>query len=100
MTVLNGKKTYIAAAALFLLGAFLIYSGSAEAGVMPIAMALGFIGLRSNQQRNAQMIARALADVKQVALDKQPLTKEQKALLIADGMQVAGDVMIGDAEPK
>ncbi len=47
MNFLKGKKTYIAAMGLFLLGIVDIVNGDSPAGVQKIVEALGFAGLRS-----------------------------------------------------
>jgi hypothetical protein len=47
MNFLTGKKTYIAALGLFLLGVVDIVNGDSPSGVQKIVEALGFAGLRS-----------------------------------------------------
>ena len=47
MKFLNGKKTYMAALGLFLLGVVDIVSGDQATGVQKIVEALAFAGLRS-----------------------------------------------------
>lgn len=46
MNFLNGKKTYIAAVGLFILGVVDIVSGDTVAGVQKLVEALGLAGLR------------------------------------------------------
>ncbi len=47
MEFLSGKRTYIAAAGLFLLGVFDVVNGDTPAGVQKIVEAMGLAGLRA-----------------------------------------------------
>jgi uncharacterized protein HemX len=82
------SRTHIAALVLFGLGVYLAWTGNAAGAVMPIALGLGLVGIRGNQQRNAEMIARQMVIAKKLAA-KIPLTEEEKEQLAADGIGAA-----------
>ncbi|HWQ96726.1 MAG TPA: hypothetical protein VN538_01340 [Clostridia bacterium] len=86
MTWLHGKKTYIAAALMFLLAAGGYWYGVVDefSATVMLVLALGFIGVRDAIARQyAQTVLHAVEAAKTVR-DKKPLSTEQKAELVQD----------------
>jgi hypothetical protein len=88
MNWLQGKRTYIAAIILAALGVYLVWTGNVPMAVMAFAAGLSAFGIRSNNGKTAEMIARDGVILKKLAL-KQPLTPEEQAQLAADGIDAA-----------
>jgi len=94
---LQGKKTYLAAAALFALGIFGLWSGVLDGVVAAsiIATSFGLVGLGAKATRHTQMVLDAIAALKQPA----PLTAEQRQQLFGDLREVYEEVTEKPKQP-
>lgn len=98
---LKGKKTYLAAIVLVVLGvgSFLSGFGDAVTSFGLIAIGAGFAGLGAKAQRHRAEILDVLQALKE-AINHQPLTATEKARLATDAIAVGTDAMTSAAEAK
>lgn len=69
MELLKGKKTYLAAGSLVLLGAGLIWAGQPSIGMLAVLQGLGLVGLGDRANRHQSEILLAIQDAGKLALD-------------------------------
>ncbi len=102
MTWLAGKKTYIMAGVLIMIGIYCVLDQDASndaMGLSFISVALGLMGLHAQADRHhAEQVALVAQIAKQVATGK-AASAEQKSQLVAAGMEIAGEVVAASAPP-
>lgn len=82
MNWLTGKKTYIATAALAIMGASLVWRGFDVIGLYCLLTAAGFIGLGDRANRHQAQVLAAIKGLGQLAAD---VKAGDKAAAAADG---------------
>jgi hypothetical protein len=90
MELLQGKKTYLAAGLLVLLGVNLILAGQPSVGMLAILQGLGLVGLGDKANRHQSEILAAIQDAGRIAVD---LETKNPAALKEDGSAFVRQVM-------
>lgn len=92
MKALAGKKTYIAAVLLAVVGIYVGVVVDPSIGVAIFLSAASIAGLGDRMNRYQQELLDALDAVRKVALEKKALTEAEHARLVADAVSVATSV--------
>jgi hypothetical protein len=101
MKVLEGKKTYLVALVLALLGLYLGVAVDPAIGVAVILTAAGMTAIGARVTRHQREILDAVGAIRQVIVQHQPLTQQQKADLVNDAIAVAAEVATSaNGEPR
>lgn len=89
---LKGKKTYIAAGILAAVAIALALRGDVPLAVGTLAVAGGFIGVRSNANQKAELTIRAVRDLQSA------IVTHNLAPLVSDAEQLAEAFRAGDTQ--
>jgi hypothetical protein len=104
MNWLIGKKTYITAAALLMMGVSLVMRGFVELGLYCILSAAGFFGLGDRANRHQAQILAVIGDLAQLVTDaksKAPgIALNDAAKAIGDALSPKSDAAVGAALPS
>jgi len=90
MELLQGKKTYLAAVLLMLLGGVLISAGQPSLGMVAVLQGLGLVGLGDKANRHQSEILAAIQEAGRVAID---LENRNPMALKEDGAAFVRQVM-------
>jgi hypothetical protein len=91
MKFLEGKKTYIVALVLVLLGAYLAIWYEPVTGTAVIFVGLGMTTLGTRMNRHQREVLDVLTAIRKVVVEKQPLGIQDKARLAGDAMSIASE---------
>ena len=100
MGVLQGKKTYIAAALLVVLGVagFLTQMSDEVTSAGLIVAGLGLVGLGAKAERHQKEIVDGLNLIR-AAIEKRPLTTAEKAEIAADAVSLGTEALASAGTP-